>query len=64
MTRNYHKVIKKMAVSLLLPKHSIQFSALFLLLSEPNKKFLDQTEYLFQSHSDSIINPEEEEINY
>ena len=33
MTRNRHKMIEKMAKSLLLSKHSVQFSALFLLLS-------------------------------
>lgn len=33
MTRNCRKMIKKMADSLLLSKYSIQFSALFLLLS-------------------------------
>ena len=33
MTRNRRKMIKKTADSLLLAKHSIQFSALFLLLS-------------------------------
>ena len=34
MTRNRCKIIEKMEDSLLLSKHSIQFSALFLLLSE------------------------------
>ena len=33
ITRNRHKMIKKTADLLLLSKHSIQFSALFLLLS-------------------------------
>ena len=33
MTKNRRKMIEKMADSLLLSKHSIQFSALFLLLS-------------------------------
>ena len=33
MTRNRRKMIEKTADSLLLSKHSIQFSALFLLLS-------------------------------
>ena len=36
MTRNRRKMIKKTADSLLLSKHSIQFSALFLLLSAAN----------------------------
>ena len=34
MTRNRRKMIEKMADFLLLSKHSIQFSALFLLLSD------------------------------
>ena len=34
MTRNRRKMIEKTADSLLLSKHSIQFSALFLLLSD------------------------------
>ena len=33
MTRNCRKMIEKMADSLLLSKHSVQFLALFLLLS-------------------------------
>ena len=33
MTRNHRKMIKKMGDSLLLSKHSIQLSTLFLLLS-------------------------------
>ena len=37
MTRNRRKMIEKTADSLLLSKHSIQFSALFLLLSVLNR---------------------------
>ena len=39
MTRNPHKMIEKTANSLLLSKHSIQFSALFLLLSVSKSEF-------------------------
>ena len=38
MTRNRRKMIEKMADSLVLSKHSIQFSALFLLLSDSHFK--------------------------
>jgi hypothetical protein len=43
MTRNLHKMIKKTADSLLLSKHSIQFSALFLLLSGYRKKMMSMS---------------------
>ena len=38
MTRNHRKMIEQTGDSLLLSKHSIQLSALFLLLSDTNLK--------------------------
>jgi hypothetical protein len=54
MTRNRRKMIEKTADSLLLSKHSIQFSALFLLLSGPKLQNLGK----FKSSVNLIENNE------